>query len=66
MLFDTGVETHLRGLIEDFEQGTYTPATLPLINTASREARPLGFRKRTIIYAIDTDGETHTLHLSKV
>jgi hypothetical protein len=60
-LFDTGAETHLGGSIEDFDQGTYTPATLPSIDTAGGEARPLGFGKRTIICATDTDGETHTL-----
>ena len=43
----------------------YVPASLLLINTVSGEATPLGFSKRTIIYAIDT-GETHTLNLSKV
>jgi len=36
-----------------------------LINTVSREATPLSFSKRTIIYATDI-GETHTLNLSKV
>jgi len=43
----------------------YVLVSLPLINTASGEATPLGFGKRTIIYAIDI-GETHTLNLSKV
>ena len=27
---------------------------------------PLSFSKRTIIYTIDTEGETYTLNLSKV
>ena len=39
---------------------------MPLIDTVSREATPLGFNKRIIIYAIDTEGETHILNFSKV
>ena len=41
-------------------------ASLPSINTVSGEATPLNFSKRTIIYTIDTEGETHTLNLNKV
>jgi len=43
----------------------YVPASLPLINIVSREATPLSFGKRIIIYTIDI-GETYTLNLSKV
>jgi hypothetical protein len=53
-------------LINDFNAGTYTPASLPAINTANKEARPLGFGKRTLICATNTNRETHTLNLSKV
>jgi hypothetical protein len=65
-LFDTGAETHIAKSINDFNAGTYTPASLPAIDTASEEARRLGFGKRTLICATDTDRETHTLNLSKV
>ena len=40
--------------------------SLLLINTASKKATPLGFSKRIIIYAIDTEGEIYTLNLSKM
>ena len=43
----------------------YILASLPLINIVSREATPLSFSKRIIIYAINA-GETHTLNFSKV
>jgi len=43
-LFDTGAETHIAKSIDDFNSGTYTPATLLLINIASREVKLLGFR----------------------
>jgi len=65
ILFNTRAETYIIKLINDFNIGIYVPASLPLINTVSGEATPLGFGKRIIIYAIDT-GETHTLNLSKV
>jgi hypothetical protein len=65
-LFNTGAETYIAKSIDDFNTGTYIPAFLLAINTASGEARPLGFGKRTLICAIDTDKETHTLNLSKV
>ena len=39
---------------------------MPLFDTVSREATPLSFSKRTIIYAIDTKRETYTLNFSKV
>ena len=52
-------------MINNFNTSTYIPASLPLLNTAGGQAKPLSFSKRTIIYAIDT-GETHTLNLSKV
>ena len=44
----------------------YISVFLPLINTVSKEATPLSFSKRIIIYTIDTKGETYTLNLSKV
>ena len=53
-------------MIDDFNTGIYVPASLPLIDTVSGEATPLNFGKRTIIYAIDTEGETHMLNFSKV
>jgi hypothetical protein len=65
-LFNTEAETHIAKSIDDFNAGIYTPASLPAIDTASEEARPLGFGKRTLIYVTDTDRETYTLNLSKV
>jgi hypothetical protein len=65
-LFNTGAETHIAKSIDDFTAGTYTPASLSAIDTASKEARPLGFGKRTLICATNTDEETHILNLSKV
>ena len=65
-MFDTGAETHIAKSIDDFNTGIYALVSLLLIDTASGEATPLGFGKRTIIYATDTEGETHTLNLSKV
>jgi hypothetical protein len=65
-LFNTGAETHIAKSINDFTASIYTPASLPAIDTASEEARLLGFGKRTLICATDTNRETHTLNLSKV
>ena len=65
-MFNIRAETYITKLINDFNTGTYAPASLPLINIANKEATPLGFGKRIIIYATDTEGETHTLNLSKV
>jgi hypothetical protein len=65
-LFDTGAETYIAKSIDDFNAGTYTLASLLAIDTASEEARLLGFGKRTLICATNTDGETHILNLSKV
>jgi hypothetical protein len=65
-LFNIGAKTYIAKSIDDFTAGIYTPASLPAINTASKEAKLLGFGKRTLICATDTDGETHTLNLSKV
>jgi len=53
-------------LIDDFNTGIYILAFLLLINIISGEATPLGFGKRIIIYAIDIEGELHTLNFSKV
>ena len=65
ILFNTKAKTHIAKLINNFNTGTYVPASLPLINIVSGEATPLSFSKRTIIYTIDI-GETHMLNLSKV
>jgi hypothetical protein len=65
-LFNTGAETHIAKSIDDFNASTYTLVSLPAINTANKKARPLGFGKRTLICATNTDEETHTLNLSKV
>jgi hypothetical protein len=65
-LFNTGAETHITKSINDFNASIYTPASLPAINTASKEARLLSFGKRTLICAINIDKETYTLNLSKV
>ena len=64
-LFDTGAETHITRSIEEFNASIYTLASLPSINTASREAKPLGSSKRTIICTTD-NRDTYTLNLSKV
>jgi hypothetical protein len=65
-LFDIGAETHIVKLIDDFNAGIYTLASLSAIDTASEEARLLGFGKRTLICVTDIDGETYILNLSKV
>ena len=59
-------ETYIAKLINDFNTDIYILAFLLLINTVSGEAMPLNFNKRTIIYAINTKEETHTLNFSKV
>ena len=66
ILFNTGAKTHIAKSINDFNTGTYTPATLSLINTANGQAKPFGFGKKTIICVTDINGKTHTLNLSKV
>ena len=64
-MFNTRAETYIAKSINDFNTSIYILISLLLINTVSREATPLGFSKRIIIYATDT-GETYTLNLSKV
>ena len=66
ILFNIRAETHIAKLIDDFNTGIYVLASLPLIDIVSGEAMPLGFSKRTIICAIDTEGETYMLNLRKV
>ena len=65
-MFNTGAETYITKSINDFNTGIYALVSLPLINIASGEAMPLGFGKKIIIYATDTEGEIYTLNLSKV
>jgi len=65
-LFNTRAETHITKSIDNFNTGIYTLVTLPLINTASKQAKPPSFDKRIIIYATDIKGEIYTLNLSKV
>jgi hypothetical protein len=64
-LFDIRAETHIAKSINNIDARSYILANLLGINIASREAKPLGFRKQTIAYATDSR-ETHTLRLSKV
>ena len=66
ILFNTKAKTHIAKSINDFNTGIYIPASLPLIDIASKEATLLGFGKRTIICTINTKKETHTLNFSKV
>ena len=65
-MFNTGAKTHIAKSIDDFNTGIYTPVTLLLIDTVGRQAKPLGFGKRTIICVTDIKGEIYTLNLSKV
>jgi hypothetical protein len=65
-LFNTGAKTHITKLINDFNAGTYILTSLLTIDTVNKEARLLGFGKRTLICAINTNKETYTLNLSKV
>jgi hypothetical protein len=65
-LFNTEAKTHIAKSINDFNTGIYTPASLLAINTANKEARLLGFGKRTLICATNTDKKTYTLNLSKL
>ena len=66
MLFNIKAETYIAKLINDFNTSIYIPVSLPLINIVSREATPLSFSKRIIIYILDTKRETHILNLNKV
>jgi hypothetical protein len=65
-LFNIGAETYIVKSINNFNASTYTPASLLAIDTASEEARLLGFGKRTLICTTNTNKETYTLNLSKV
>ena len=65
-LFNTDAETYIIKLINDFNASIYIPASLPAINITSEKARLLGFGKRTLICAINTNKKTYTLNLSKV
>ena len=65
-MFNIKAKTYIAKSINNFNTGIYILASLPLINTVSGEATPLGFSKRTIIYAIDIKGETYILNLSKM
>jgi hypothetical protein len=64
-LFDIRAETYIAKSIDDIDARSYILANLLGIDIASGEAKPLGFRKQTIIYITDL-GETNTLKLSKV
>ena len=64
-LFDIGAKIHIIRLIKEFNTSIYILVSLLLINTASREAKSLGFSKRIIIYTID-NRDIYTLNLSKV
>jgi hypothetical protein len=65
-LFNTEAKTHIVKSINDFNASIYTLVSLPAINIASKKARSLGFGKKTLICAINTNKETYTLNLSKV
>ena len=65
ILFDIGAKIHIMRLIEEFNASIYILVSLLLIDIASREAKLLGFSKRTIICTID-NGDIYTLNLSKV
>jgi hypothetical protein len=52
-LFNIGAKTYITKSIDDFNAGIYTSASLPAINIVNKEARPLGFGKRTLIYATE-------------
>ena len=45
ILFNIGAKTYITKLINNFNSRIYTPATLLLIITASREVKLLGFRR---------------------
>ena len=66
ILFNIGAKTYITKLINNFNSRTYTPAILLSIDIVSREVKLLGFGRRIIICAIDIEGETHTINLSKV
>jgi hypothetical protein len=65
-LFNTEAKTYITKLINNFNAGTYILASLLAIDIVSEEARLLGFDKRTLICATNTDRETYTLNLSKI
>ena len=64
-MFNIKAETHITKSINNFNTSIYIPASLPLLDIVSGQAKLLNFSKRTIIYTIDT-GEMHILNLSKV
>ena len=64
-LFNIRAETYIAKSINNIDARSYILANLPGIDIASREAKLLGFGKRTITCATDS-GETNTLKLSKV
>ena len=64
-LFNTGAKIHIARSIEEFNTSIYILVSLLSIDTASREAKLLGFSKRIIIYTTD-NRDIYTLNLSKV
>jgi hypothetical protein len=65
-LFNIKAKTYIAKSINDFNISIYILASLSVINTASKEARPLGFGKRTLICVINTNKKTYTLNFSKI
>ena len=66
ILFNTGAETYITKSINNFNISIYILVTLLLINIVNRQAKPLSFNKRIIIYTINTKGEIYILNLNKI
>ena len=60
-MFDYRATNHITKAVRDLNEGTYTLATMPSIETANGPTRALGYGKRTLKYDTRT-----TLNMSNV
>jgi hypothetical protein len=65
-LFNIEAKTYITKSIDDFNTSIYTLASLSAINIVNKEARPLGFGKKTLICVININRKTYTLNLNKI
>ena len=66
ILFNTGAETYITKLINNFNTDIYLLVSLLLIDTVNKKATPFSFSKIIIIYIIDTKEEIYILNFNKV
>ena len=60
-MFNYRAINHITKVVRDLNEGTYTLATMPSIETVNGLTRALGYRKRTLKYNTRT-----TLNISNV